>query len=168
MTGMSLAIAGRRLVHLLVILIIPLAFAPLAAADEAAGSTMLRIVGGSPVAQENPYPFFVSLMQKMKKSPKPEHWCGAVLVDDQTILTAAHCLWFNDFGNYLRIGWVSSKDAFIRVSTKPLSEKEPLYRIAGFMLPPPRKLPAGAADDIALVRLAAPLTGFPPVEPFES
>ena len=44
-----------------------------------------RIVGGSAVPSDSKYPFVVGLQKRSI------HWCGAVLVAPQVIMTAAHC-----------------------------------------------------------------------------
>ena len=54
-----------------------------------------RIVGGN-IAQFGEWPWQVSLMRykegKFKNSGVFEHKCGAVLLSDQWVVTAAHCV----------------------------------------------------------------------------
>lgn len=62
---------------------LPLCAAPLAAARPA--SNAVFIVGGSPAAAGE-FPFIVSTLLNGR------HWCGGVLLNANTVLTAAHCV----------------------------------------------------------------------------
>jgi secreted trypsin-like serine protease len=61
---------------------------PVFAAD---GQYQPSIVGGDPVP-EGKYPFMVSMQANTSGAPpSKEHFCGATLIDSDSVLTAAHC-----------------------------------------------------------------------------
>lgn len=63
---------------------------PVFAADKD-GQYQPSIVGGDPVPNGE-YPFMVSLQADTSgASPSKEHFCGATLIDSDSVLTAAHC-----------------------------------------------------------------------------
>ncbi|GFT62751.1 chymotrypsin-like elastase family member 1 [Nephila pilipes] len=55
-----------------------------------------RIVGGNET-EPNKWPWQASLMLTHPQFGKVGHWCGAVIIDKQWVMTAAHCIL--KFGN---------------------------------------------------------------------
>ncbi len=84
-----------RLRHLLAALVAGLALSggaavPALAADEE-GSVETQVVGGTAVS-DGEYPFMASVQEsKSGQPPAKEHFCGATLIDSDSVLTAGHC-----------------------------------------------------------------------------
>ncbi|HET7270773.1 MAG TPA: serine protease [Rubrobacter sp.] len=80
---------ARYLLAIALAIVLGLAAAvPVFAAD---GQYQPSIVGGDPVPIGK-YPFMVSLQANTGgASPSKEHFCGATLIDSDSVLTAAHC-----------------------------------------------------------------------------
>ncbi|HJQ28142.1 MAG TPA: serine protease [Rubrobacter sp.] len=83
---------ARYLLAIALAMVLGLAAAvPVFAAD---GQYQTSIVGGDPVPNGK-YPFMVSLQANTSgASPSKEHFCGATLIDSDSVLTAAHCVDF--------------------------------------------------------------------------
>lgn len=86
---------------------LPLCAAPLAAARPA--SNAVFIVGGSP-AEAGEFPFIVSTLRNGR------HWCGGVLLNANTVLTAAHCVESQPAISQVRAGSLVSYVCFLLVS----------------------------------------------------
>jgi len=116
----------------------------------AASDIETRIVGGTEVPSASEYPWMVMLSQTTSKS---DFFCGASLISEEWILTAAHCM-FDNAGNQ---SMPSQIKAFIGeydkstsvVSASSISEVHVHPDYDAFT----------SDNDIALLRLATPATG---------
>jgi secreted trypsin-like serine protease len=82
---------ARYLLAIVFAVVLGLAAAvPVFAAGED-GQYQASVVGGNPVP-DGKYPFMVSLQANTSGAPpSKEHFCGATLIDADSVLTAAHC-----------------------------------------------------------------------------
>jgi len=60
---------------------------------------MARIVGGR-VADENEYPFIVTIYREHKKTGKMGHWCGGSIISENVIISAGHCVMDTSYYNH--------------------------------------------------------------------
>lgn len=102
-----------------------------------------RIVGGER-ATENQFPFIVSLRIKFKE--RYIHNCGASIISERFLLTAAHCLHEND-------------PTFYRVSVGAHRREEQgeIYMVKKLMLHPKYNETYEPRNDIALLLLEKPI-----------
>ncbi len=82
----------KKLVLLVAMLTVLVAgLAPTAAFAETTGSIQQPIVGGTDV-EDGKYSFIVALLQKRDGEEVGSHFCGGSLIDQDSVLTAAHCV----------------------------------------------------------------------------
>ncbi len=98
-----------------------------------------RIVGGEN-AQIEDYPWQVALMQETTQ------FCGGSIINEQWILTAAHCLDDNWSAEYVRAG-----------VTDRTNETGQDITVDQYIIHPDYGYPATFSNDIALIKLTSPL-----------
>lgn len=106
-----------------------------------------RIVGGDPVEIRD-YPWQVSL--QLQPQYGGDHFCGGTIINGEWILTAAHCLVWDD---------VEFQPGFMRVRagfTGLSSNEGSYYNVVEFVLHPDYNDDTHQ-NDIALVRLSSPI-----------
>jgi secreted trypsin-like serine protease len=93
-----------------------------ALADDEDGSVETQVVGGTPVP-DGKYPFMTSIQANTsKQSPYKEHFCGGTLIDQNSVLTAAHCVDF--IGNHTDHNTLSYRDVRLVVGVTVLSSRQ--------------------------------------------
>jgi hypothetical protein len=86
------------------------------------GSVEPQVVGGTPVP-DGKYPFMTSIQANTsKKPPYKEHFCGGTLIDQNSVLTAAHCVDF--IGNHTHNYTLSYRDVRLVVGVTILSSSQ--------------------------------------------
>lgn len=116
-------------------------------------STTLRIVGGQ-AAADNAWPWFALLMIERRGTRNPE--CGAALIDDRHILTAAHCV-VEQPGNRA----LNNSKVIVRLGEKDLKVDNDHYDVdVEEIMPHPMYQSATFKNDIALLRLTKTVTIF--------
>lgn len=110
------------------------------------------IVGGEN-SEANAYPWMVALVRVDRDSIAEGQFCGGMLIHPHWILTAAHCV--DDYGG----------GAFeIAVSEGDLNGDVDLYEYTAIFVHPEADLMrVGRSCDIALIRLAEPITNVQPI-----
>ena len=101
-------------------------------------STRKFIVGGTE-ADPNEFPFMVSLQIQ-----KSQHFCGASIINEKWVLTAAHCIWTLTLFN------VSPRDILIVVGTNDLRNIYKNYTVSNVYYPEEAK--NSMNSDIALIK----------------
>ncbi|KAF5138934.1 Trypsin [Metarhizium brunneum] len=112
---------------------LPLCAAPLAAARPA--SNAVFIVGGSP-AEAGEFPFIVSTLRNGR------HWCGGVLLNANTVLTAAHCVESQPAISQVRAGSLAHASGGVVANISSITP-HPKYEGLGY--------------DMAIVKLSTPI-----------
>ena len=117
--------------------------------------TVTRIVGGS-VAPRDMAPWQVSL--QVDAGGRWQHACGGSLIHPSWVLTAAHCLFDRD-------GSLRDAEAVSIVHGTQSLSSGGARRLAGRLVPHEGyrgRRPPSQGDDIALIRLSAPLSASRP------
>ncbi|XP_037793037.1 trypsin-1-like [Penaeus monodon] len=112
-----------------------------------------RIVGGTEVSPAHKYPWHIGLKYENGAS----YWCGGSIINNQYVMTAAHCF-FDKYGNResdegLVVG-VADHD--MSVSTDDVSGVTRLVKVAKVILHP-NYVSSGYDNDIALLKLSETL-----------
>lgn len=117
-----------------------------------------RIVGGRNVANSNQYPWMVGLIfdsEETYSRPGPHIGCAGSLINDRFVLTAAHCVYNQTVDKVdVKLGVHTLTD----VRDKP---REPVSEIFVH----PKFESASFKNDVALIKLATPVTFSPFVSP---
>jgi secreted trypsin-like serine protease len=131
---------------------------PVFAADR--GVYQAQVVGGTAVP-DGKYPFMVSLQaDKSNARPHREHYCGASLIDRDSVLTAAHCVSFiSTFTTPLTL---SFRDVRIVVGGTVLNSKQGQPRriqmLSDVSIHPRYNGNVNSKYDAAVIKLGTPVT----------
>jgi secreted trypsin-like serine protease len=156
-------VRGYALALLLAMLLALAAAVPVFAVEEPApedeGTIQPQIVGGERVPGGK-YPFVAALLDTTRPgSDYQEQFCGGTLIDEDSVLTAAHCI-----DEVLRPAKLQ-----VVVGRTALDSDQGQKRGVTSVTPHPRYIPedvrGGSRDfDAAVLQLDAPVTGIEPVK----
>lgn len=157
---------GRYLMAVLVIALVAcMGSAVPVFAQDREGSITTQVVGGTAVP-DGKYPFMTSIQADTSSRPAyKEHFCGGTLIDEDSVLTAAHCVEF--IGRKTDRNSLSFKDVRLVVGTTVLSSDQGEARgIATFsdIHIDPRFDPETGAHDDAVIQLDSPVTATTPIK----
>lgn len=111
----------------------------------------VEIVDGKPV-KAGKYPFMVSLVSKSNSNNYDAHFCGGSLIDDNHVLSAAHCLQGAQPGNIQ-----------VLVGTQSLVQGGRRINVSRITLHPSFAATPFLQADIAVLRLSESVTDIKPV-----
>ena len=138
---------------------------PVFAADEG-GLYHTSVVGGDPVPNGK-YPFMVSLQGNTSGArPSKEHFCGATLIDADSVLTAAHCADYIGAATIPGVS-VSYRDVRIVVGLTKLDSSQGQVRSIQSLTDVhihPRYDRRTSAYDAAVIELNRPVQNIAPIE----
>ena len=113
-----------------------------------------RIIGGEP-ADFGEYPFMVALLfEPTAGNDYQKQYCGGSLIDSRWVLTAAHCVDFLE----------SPDEVAVAVSRTNLNSTEGQRVDVRAIYIHPDYDPDLVSPDVALLRLARPVTGIEPIQ----
>jgi secreted trypsin-like serine protease len=114
---------GRRLLAALAIaMVIGLGAAVPVLANDEDGTIGPQVVGGTPVRNDK-YPFMTSIQaDTSERGGYQEHYCGGTLIDQDSVLTAGHCVEF--IGGSTNGGALSYRDVRLVVGVTVLSSDQ--------------------------------------------
>ena len=126
---------------------------PVLAQDED-GSIHPQVVGGTPVP-DGKYPFMTSIQADTSdRPPYKEHFCGGTLIDQDSVLTAAHCV----FGE-------SAAPLRVTVGRTVLDSNQGQKRSVSKIFIHPLYNPSlNDAHDAAVLKLSSPVSGIGPIK----
>jgi secreted trypsin-like serine protease len=165
----QLSVRGRRCRrrHLLAVLTIAVvvslgATVPALAED---GSVEPQVVGGTPVP-DGKYPFMTSIQANTsKKPPYKEHFCGGTLIDQNSVLTAAHCVDF--IGNRTDNDTLSFRDVRLVVGVTVLSSSQGkvrrIDRLSDISVHPDYNGRTSSRYDAAVIEVGRPVRVIAPI-----
>lgn len=113
-----------------------------------------QIVGGEDVVSDSKYPFVAALSYKSSVNP----WCGGTLIDSNSVLTAAHCMYKEDGSPE------SAADLQVAVGQSDLSHysvKEKLRDVSSIEIKSDYNSTT-YDNDVAVLTLSSPVTGITP------
>ena len=137
--------------------------APQAVANEQppyAASVSPRIIGGTAVPNGN-YPFMVALLEKRIRGGGAfqQQFCGGTLIDKDSVLTAAHCLYRQGvYDRGVKLQVVVGRTALSQNQGQLRSVPRPHRFIH------PRYKPFLASYDAAVLKLNRPVRGIKPIK----
>lgn len=142
--------ASARTTAILAVALLTISLAFVGRAD-AGGGADPQIIGGEP-ADPGEYPFMAAILNENNTGTDyNKQFCGGSLIDDDWVLTAAHC-----------VEGAAASQLAVAVGRTVLSSNEGQRRaVAAVFVHPDFGEPTGLAHDAALLRLAAPVSIAP-------
>jgi secreted trypsin-like serine protease len=129
------------------------------------GSVEPQVVGGTPVP-DGKYPFMTSLQaDTSQRPPYEEHFCGGTLIDQNSVLTAAHCVDF--IGIRTDNGTLSYRDVRLVVGVTVLSSSQGkvrrIDRLSDISIHSDYNGRTSSRYDAAVIELGSPVRGIAPI-----
>ncbi len=120
------------------------------------GGVVPDVVGGRP-ARPGQWPFLVALVSKSIDSNYDAQFCGAALIDSQNVLTASHCVFGSSADSMqVLVGTQSLASGGRRIDVTRVTTHPDFLRAT-------RAANGWLQDDVAVLRLAEPVTDIQPV-----
>jgi len=135
-------------------------------AQDGEGKVGTQAVGGKPVP-EGKYPFMTSIQADTSdRPPYKEHFCGGTLIDEDSVLTAAHCAVFIGRKTTKRTLWY--KDVRLEVGVTVLNsdqgQRRRIERLSDISIHPDYNGVRNNKFDVAVIQLARPIKNMDPIE----
>jgi len=130
------------------------------------GKVGTQVVGGKPVP-EGKYPFMTSIQADTSdRPPYKEHFCGGTLIDEDSVLTAAHCAVFICRKTTERT--LGYKDVRLEVGVTVLNsdqgQRRRIERLSDISIHPDYNGVRNNKFDVAVIQLARPIKNMDPIE----
>lgn len=142
---------AQPVLKILCALALALVATPLSTQRAAAENAHARIINGQPTA--GAWPWMVSI-GAAGVSPGRGHFCGGTLIDSRFVLTAAHCVF--DVA-------ATPESIQLMIGRTRITDESGVIVPADGVIIHPGFNPETLLNDIALVRLAQPVSGFTPL-----
>jgi len=135
-------------------------------AQDGEGKVGTQAVGGKPVP-EGKYPFMTSIQADTSdRPPYKEHFCGGTLIDEDSVLTAAHCAVF--IGRKTTERTLGYKDVRLEVGVTVLNsdqgQRRRIERLSDISIHPDYNGVRNNKFDVAVIQLARPIKNMDPIE----
>jgi secreted trypsin-like serine protease len=135
-------------------------------AQDGEGKVGTQVVGGTPVP-EGKYPFMTSIQADTSdRPPYKEHFCGGTLIDEDSVLTAAHCAVF--IGRNTSESTLGYRDVRLDVGVTVLNsdqgQRRRIERLSDISIHPDYNGVRNNKFDVAVIQLARPINNIDPIE----
>ena len=135
-------------------------------AQDGEGKVGTQVVGGTPVP-EGKYPFMTSIQADTSdRPPYKEYFCGGTLIDEDSVLTAAHCAVF--IGRKTTERTLGYKDVRLEVGVTVLNsdqgQRRRIERLSDIRIHPDYNGVRNNKFDAAVIQLARPINNIDPIE----
>jgi len=143
----------RKATSLFAVLVVSMGLATGAAVPALAGDFQAQVVGGKAVPNGK-YPFVTALLDNRRGSTAYEQqFCGGTLIDEDSVLTAAHCV-------------VGTPTGPLRVTvgrTVLNSDQGQVRGVARIFIHPDYRQPCRNCHDAAVLKLESPVSNITPI-----
>jgi secreted trypsin-like serine protease len=159
---------GRYLLAALAIaLVVGLGAAVPVLAQDEEGTIGPQVVGGTPVPNGK-YPFMTSIQADTsnRRPPYKEHFCGGTLIDEDSVMTAAHCVVFiGRKTNESTLGYRDVRlDVGVTVLNSDQGQPRRIDRLSDIHVHPDYNGVRNNKFDVAMIELARPVNNIDPIE----
>ena len=137
---------------------------PVLAQDDG-GKVGPQVVGGTPVP-DGTYPFMTSIQADTSdRPPYKEHFCGGTLIDEDSVMTAAHCAVF--IGRQTNEETLGFRDVRLEVGVTVLNsdqgKRRKIERLSHVKIHPDYNGRRNSKFDVAVIQLNKPVNGIDPI-----
>jgi secreted trypsin-like serine protease len=134
-------------------------------AQDKEGTIGPQVVGGDPVPNGK-YPFMTSIQADTSdRPPYKEHFCGGTLIDEDSVMTAAHCVVF--IGRKTNDSTLGYRDVRLDVGVTVLNsdqgKRRRIDRLSHIRIHPDYNGERNNKFDVAVIELARPVNSIDPI-----